>query len=205
MNVVEVNIAHLASCATARPRILSAQRILRYVLGVLHAPVLNRLGDVCAAYFIFLREVGDSARHLEHAMVAARRQVEANDGLLEQCRAFCIGRAMLVDFPGSDMGVGLALTRVLLPVGRFDAFAYRAAGLAAGAAREFFLRHRWHFQLQVDAVQQRAGNLAAVARHLVGRAMATAGVMAEIPAGTGTRCLFAIRPGVPQVIEKKAL
>jgi hypothetical protein len=46
--------------------------------------------------------------------------------------------------------------------------------------------------MQVDAVQQRAGDLAAVAPHLVGAAVAAAGFVAVVAAGAGLRCLFAI-------------
>jgi hypothetical protein len=46
--------------------------------------------------------------------------------------------------------------------------------------------------MQVDAIEQRAGNLAAVTPHLVGAAVAAAGLVAVVAARAGLRCLFAI-------------
>jgi hypothetical protein len=48
--------------------------------------------------------------------------------------------------------------------------------------------------MQVDAVQQRAGDLAAVTPHLVGAAVAATGLVAVVATRTGLRCLFAICP-----------
>ena len=52
--------------------------------------VLNRLGDVGGRDALITLQVGDRARHAEHAVVAARRQPEPAHGRREQ--AFGFGR-----------------------------------------------------------------------------------------------------------------
>jgi hypothetical protein len=49
-----------------------------------------------------------------------------------------------------------------------------------------------HLHMQVDAVQQWAGDTALVAGDQVRRAMTAAARVAEVAAGAGMRCLFAI-------------
>jgi uncharacterized protein (UPF0335 family) len=59
------------------------------------------------------------------------------------------------------------------------------AGLAVGLGRHRLRRHRRHRHLQVDAVEQGAGNLVLVAQHRILAAAALAGRMAQPAAGAG--------------------
>jgi len=146
------------------------------------------------------RKIGDGARDLEHAMIAARRQAETADRLFEQLRAPGIRRTVTVDFACAQAGVGLALALLLPFAGCTHARAYDCGRFALLPAREIVLRHGRHFDLQVDAVEQRPGDFAAVARDLIRRAAAAAVVMPEKPQGQGG---VALLPNVP--ITLKAL
>ena len=59
----------------------------------IHPAVLHRLCDMLRKNIFAVRQIGDGTRYLEHAVVSARRQVEAGDGLLQQCGALRIRRA----------------------------------------------------------------------------------------------------------------
>lgn len=150
-------------------------------------------------------QIGDGARHFEHAVISACRQIEPADGLLQQRDALFVRRAQCIDFSHRKLRVGFALARDLALPRDFHALLDGGAGFAFRLVEQVILRHRRHFDLDVDTIQQWTGDLAAVARDLIGRAAAFAVVMAVVTARAGTRCLFTIRPGVPQVIDKKAL
>jgi hypothetical protein len=60
--------------------------------------------------------------------------------------------------------------------------AHGGAGFAVGLLGEIFHRHGGHFDVQVDTVEQRAGNFAAIARDLIGCAAAFAVGVAEVAA-----------------------
>lgn len=59
----------------------------------IHAPILNRFGDVHGLDILAAGEIGDGARHFEYTMVGARREIQARNGLTQQCLALCVGRA----------------------------------------------------------------------------------------------------------------
>ena len=55
--------------------------------------VLHRLGDMFRGDGVCPFQVGDAARHFEYAVIGARRQVEAADGLLQHRAALLVRRA----------------------------------------------------------------------------------------------------------------
>jgi hypothetical protein len=164
-------------------RMFHAQQSSFLILFV-HAPVLHGFGDVRGLDVLIASQIGDGACDLEDAMVGARRQTEAGDGLTQQGFALCIGRAVAVDLGDGKLRVGFVLSRELaLPRG-FHASLYGRAGFAVGLLEQVFLRHGGDFDLDVDAIQQWAGDLAAITRHLIGRAAAFSVVVTEVTAGT---------------------
>ncbi len=92
---------------------------------------------------------------------------------------------MCVDLGHRELGIGFALALELALARGFHALPQRSAAFAIGLLQQVLLRHGGHLDLDVDAVEQGAGNLAAIARHLVRRTAAFAVVVAEVAAGAG--------------------
>ncbi len=82
-------------------------------------------------------------------------------------------------------GIGLALARQLPLARRRDARADGGRGLARRPRGELGFIDGRDIEHQVEAIEQGPGELAAIARDLVGRAATLAGRMAEPAAGTG--------------------
>lgn len=108
-------------------------------------------------------QVGDGARHLEHAVVGARRPVQARHGGVQQRVAGLVRAAMQVDFRGREAAVGFALA-LLLALQRYCGTRGDGAGGFAWRRRRQFVRGQGADQdLQVDAVEQGAGQAVLVA------------------------------------------
>ena len=75
--------------------------------------VLDRLGNMRRKNGVARRQIGDRARDLEHAVIGARREVEAGDGVFQQRGAGAIRLAVGVDFLGAQACVRLVLARLL--------------------------------------------------------------------------------------------
>lgn len=155
--------------------------------------VLDGLGHMGDGNRLRSGDIGNGARQFEHAVVSTRRQTESRDRLPEQAFGRRLWPAPAVDFARAEAAVRFLLTLDLNLMRRRDAGAHRVTRFTCGLAQQVFLGHGRYFQMNIDAVQQGAGNSAAIARHLVGRAAAAPVEMPEVAAGTGTRCSFAIR------------
>ena len=119
-------------------------------------------------------QVGDGARHLQRAVRGARapaqprrRDVAGTSPPRRRApharRSPCLASAWF----------GLALARAWRARARpRSARGSPAVDSPAGAVQQLLGRQRRHFHLQVDAIEQRAAQLALVARDLVGRAAA---------------------------------
>lgn len=134
-------------------------------------------GDVCAVV-----EIGDGARNAQDAMHRACGQLQLFDGALQQHLIVVLQTAMAV-------GVGLVQLRIgqrttcKLSLSRGDhAGTYAGAVFTEVAAAQRLRREAWHFDMQIDAVQQRAGDAAAVAADAVAAAAAAPAAIA-CPAG----------------------
>ncbi len=134
----------------------------------IHAPVLHGFGDVRSQNIPTASKIGDGARHFEHAMVGARGEIQTGDSLPQQRLAFCIGRAVAIYFGDGELCVGFVLADQLPLPCRLGSGLYGRTGFAVGLLKQVFLGHGGDFDLDVDAVQQRAGDLAAIARDLSG-------------------------------------
>ncbi len=130
-------------------------------------------------------QVGQGTRHLEQAMGCPQRQVEAFAGLL-QPQPVGFGQAtMLLQARQIEEGIGAALPRELALACLADAggdLGAALASLAAGQQAGAFARHG---EVQVDAVEQRPGQLGAVALDLFRGAAAAAAGVAQVATGTG--------------------
>ena len=135
----------------------------------------NRLGPV---------QVGDGARHLEDAVIAARRQPETLHHLAQQGMILRPQSAMGLHGPELQPGVDFAGAGTLAVPRRHHPLPHGGAGLATNAL-QFLEGDARHLHLQVDTVQQWAGDAAAVALHLFGTALAAAAGIAPVAAGTG--------------------
>lgn len=149
------------------------------------APVLDGFRDVRRANLGAVSEIGDGAGDFEDAMPGAGREVELSGCLFEQLSADGIGRAARVDFGGAQAGIHLALARKLAGAGGFDAIAHAGRTFTVGLADQGVGRQGWHLDEQVDTIEKRAGELAAIAGDLVRRAAAFSVRVAVMAARTG--------------------
>ena len=121
----------------------------------------------------------------------------------EQCEIVCPVDAIFkdIDLP-AEHAVSLDLTgrkhRIRLSLSRKhsiscgdDAYAHAIGGFAATQMLQLFDRDRRNVDLDIDAIEQRPGDAAVIAGHLIRRAPAAR--LAEIAAGTLLWCLFAFR------------
>src|SRR5262245_56241395 len=97
---------------------------------------------------------------------------------MQECRARFVELAMLADLAVAHVAVlarAAALETLALPLaGRFDLLAHVSARAAVGARRKLFVRDGGHFDVEVNAIQQRPTDFAHVALDLRDAAMAIA-------------------------------
>ena len=166
-------------------RLLMPRRRGTKPTSTLPLPILQRLGQVLAADVFAFFEIGQGARHLEQAVGRAQRQTQAFAGLFQPEAVFIRQHTMPAQSRQVEKGVGAALSGLLARpctghlVGRL-----RGALRCGFGGRELggFARHR---DMQVDAVEQRAGQLVAVALHLFRGAAAAAGGITQVAARAG--------------------
>ena len=103
-------------------------------------------------------------------------------GQLQRALAGIVQGAVLADGAGGQAGVGRA-AGLLHGAGQEDALADGRRGFGLCFAAKLLKRHSGHFHLDIDAVEQRAADLAEVLLDLGGRAAAFArGVAIEAAA-----------------------
>ena len=84
----------------------------------IQSAVLDGFGDMRSGDRIRAGEIGDGARHFEDAVIGARRQAKAHDGLFQQGFALRVRRTVALDFAGGEPGVGFVLPRQRAFAGR---------------------------------------------------------------------------------------
>jgi hypothetical protein len=141
-------------------------------------------------------KIGDGAADFEDAAVGASAQAQFVDGGFEQSLRVVIHGAITLDVSRAHLGVGmdgfflkaleLDVTRTIDPLANE---LRRFAGIAAG---EILIADRRHFDLNVDAVEERAGDARAIALDLQRRADAFLLRIGEKAAGTSLRYLSAM-------------
>ena len=94
------------------------------------AAILDGLGHMRGANAVATGQIGDGARHLEDAVIGARRQSQSLHRLSEQVGAGRIGLTVTFDFLVSQPGVGLPLPCQLPFACRADTPAHGGGRLA---------------------------------------------------------------------------
>ena len=154
----------------------------------IQAAVAQGFGHVRGGDGLAAGQVGDGAGHAQDAMQAARRELQALHGTLEQGLVACLEPAMGHGFRLAHPRIRFAAARLLARARGDD------AGLDGGRAfavrrigPEFMRRQSRYVHMQVDTVQQGAGQPAAVAPHQVGPAAAAAARVARPSAWAGIK------------------
>jgi len=130
-------------------------------------------------------QVGQGACNLQHPMGRPQAQSQALAGIFQPLAVFALQAAMLLHAIEIEVGIGATLASQLLlaclhhPFGEFGA---AWAGLDVSVQSGGFPRHA---EVQIDAVEQRAGEFAAVALDLFSGTAAAPGRIAQCPQGHG--------------------
>lgn len=150
-----------------------------------------RIGDRFAA-----GQVGDRACDFQHAVIAAGRQAELFHGAFQQSMTAFAQDAVAVDLARTQAGIGLAAALQLAAACRNHTPGNCLAGFAVrcAAGPQHIMRQPGHFDMQIDAIQQRPRDPRAVTLNLVAGAMAAAGRIAEIPARAGIHGRDQLKP-----------
>lgn len=147
--------------------------------------VLQRLGQVLAGNGRGAIEIGEGAGDLDDAVCGAQRQAEAFAGVFQPATVLHHQRAVATQALEIEKRVGAALAIELALAGLGHGFRGACTVLAAGLG----VVQRGGFagdgEVQVDAVEQRAGELGAVALDLLRGATAWVGDVAQVAAGAG--------------------
>lgn len=154
------------------------------------AAIGQRFGDVQACDGRRCVEIGERARNAQHAMIAACRELEPVGGLGEEVPAGGLGCRQFLQQFAVELGVAMraALLGHVLDAVRLDAArggdADRDVGRGFGGRRQREIggAYRRHVDMQVDAVEQRAGDLRLVFDGAFGRAAAGLAGIVEIAA-----------------------
>jgi len=123
---------------------------------------------MCRSDVIGPRQVGDRARQLQHPMVGACRKVQLAHGRLHQPLARALELAVPAHLGRPHVGVGQQ-PRALEALGlaharRGDALAHRAGWFALPFSGQLIVIHARHIHMDVDSIDQRAGESLLVAR-----------------------------------------
>ncbi len=158
---------------------------------------MDRFADVVGEDVFGGGEVGDGAGDFEDAVVGSGAEVQLGHGHLHHAFGGFIEGAMALEELGGHAGVatdfGIFGEAVTLDDARFFHALADGGGAFAGdsLAGDVPIRHGGDFDVDVDAVEERAGDAVAVALDIVGAAPALALRIAEVAAFAGMRCLFA--------------
>ena len=134
-------------------------------------------------------QIGDGARHAQHAGIAARRQPERVGGLRQQ--ALAVGIRCGVGLQGLAIGFGVAadggagIARSLPGPCGGDAGGDLRAGLGRRRQREIGGRQRRHLDVQIDAVEQRPRQFALIFAGAARGAGAGQARIAQVAAAAG--------------------
>ena len=135
-------------------------------------------------------EVRDRSRHAEDAIVGAGAEFKRLHGFLEKCCGWLVQLAVLADEARGHSCIvpaGSFETECLGMATTCDAVAHCGAGFTIGASGHFAKRDGRHFDLDINAVEERTGNALPVALDLCS-ATATGPIwISEVSAGTGVQ------------------
>src|SRR5690606_24399571 len=130
------------------------------------------------------------ACHLEQTVSGAQRQAEAFAGTFQPLLVVIAEPAVVAQSGEVEKAVGAALASQLGLPCLGDPRGDAGTALAGHGSSVQRGRLAGDGQVQVDAIEQRAGKLAAIALNLVWRAAAAATRVAEVAARAGVHCRY---------------
>jgi hypothetical protein len=141
-------------------------------------------------------EVGDVAGDLQNPVIRSRAEVQFVHGHLEHAFGGGVEGAEALELLGGHSGVaadfgGFGKAGSLDFADALDALADLGGGFASGVAGEVLVFHGGDFDVDIDAVEERAGDAVAVALDVGGAAAAFAFRIAEEATFAWMRSLFA--------------
>ena len=138
--------------------------------------VLDRLGEMGLKNVFLSGQIGDGPRHLENAGVAAGGKGQAVGDQLQEPPPLFIQTAETADVAGLHLRVAVqAEFRQPLSLngaGRLHPGTDRRRGFALGGIGEIAMGDPGHLDLQVDAVEQRAGEAVPITLNFMWRTRA---------------------------------
>jgi hypothetical protein len=160
----------------------------------IETPVLNRFGKMLFADMLGAFKIGNRPRDLEDATVTAGGEAEALGDEFEEAMAGFVRLAMLANQARRHLGVAVDAAGVeslfLNGAAGFDTTGDDLGGFGVGAVDEIAVFDRRDLDLDVDAVEQGAGDLGAVALDDYGGAGTGVGRVGKIAAGAALCVLF---------------
>jgi len=156
----------------------------------IESAVLDGFAEVFGLNGVGSVEVGYGAGDFEDAIVGARGKAEAGDGVFEKFLALCRNGAVLANETRRHLRVSVSFLfgreTSGLAITRGDDAGTDGGGIFAGRrSAEFLVFDGGNFDVDVDAVEKRAGNFCDVALDDGRSAVTLAGGVAEVAARTG--------------------
>jgi len=138
------------------------------------------------SYLFISLDIGDRPRHFQDAVIGAGGKAEPVHGRLHQGRAGLIDPAVLADMTRLHLGIGVDAVAgeppLLDSAGAGHAAANRRRRFAQSIGGDLVELDGRHFDMNIDAVHERARNFRAVRLDLVRRAEALMERVAVEPA-----------------------
>ena len=133
----------------------------------IQTPILNRLGEVLFADVLRAVEISDRARHLEDARVAAGGEAEALGDEFEEAVTGFIRFAMFADQARRHLRVAVdaavAEALFLNRAAGFDTQGNDLGCFGVGTIDKIAVFDGWDFDLDVDAIEEGAGDSGTIA------------------------------------------
>ena len=134
-------------------------------------------------------EISDSARNFQNPIVSAGAQVQFVHGYANQVLRILSEFAVLLKLARGHASIAVyfcvAAKPLLLTLTRANnALTDRGRRLFSALAGDVPILHGWDFNVQIDTVQQRAGDALSITLHLGGTATAFAFEVAKVAAWT---------------------
>src|SRR4051812_39105295 len=151
--------------------------------------ILNGFADVFGRDGVGFREVGDGAGDFQNAVVGAGAQIQFRHGDANQFLGFVAEFAVLFDLPRTHPGVAIHFrvgmeTRSLFFAGVLDAVANGGGRFFGARAGDVAVFDGGHFDVEIDAIEERAGDALAITMDLGWTATTLAFQIAEVTAWT---------------------
>jgi len=152
-------------------------------------------------------QVGDRSAHLQNFIVGAGGKAKPFDRDFQQVLRFVVDLAEMTDIPCFQVRVAVNLFPLFitlkLPITRLvDASADRGRGFARLGRLQFVVFQGRHFNVNVDAVEERSGQFRPVVLDLQRRAPAFMVGIGEIAAGALVHCNFFTKPKIQISINR---